>query len=172
MPSRFCARTNSPRSIYSPMPRSIPLLSLCALLAASCANDPNAGNHWYSALNPVNSNEDPIMASYRRMDENLNRKNVAEQSSYGATLIESSSPARIEIDNQDFGITPIRANINVAPYKSMLITAVPVAGGPIQTKYLNGQNPTPTHIYFDMDITRKPVEVDVNLQSPAPTGPR
>jgi hypothetical protein len=76
----------------------------------------------------------------------------------GKTLIESDPPgARIEINNQYVGNTPLRVNIprlNTAlDTISVTIVATPIIPGQeVQTKYIGFDEPTPTHVFFDMNL--------------------
>lgn len=90
----------------------------------------------------------------------------------GQTLIESDPPgARIEINNQYVGTTPIRVDIpRINPdtwmNNSITIIANPVMPGQqVQTKYIGIDDPTPSHIFFDMNLVTTRNEVNVNLNT-------
>ncbi|MFH0984278.1 MAG: PEGA domain-containing protein [Candidatus Omnitrophota bacterium] len=79
----------------------------------------------------------------------------------GHTLIESDPPgARIDIGSQYVGITPLRVNIPRTDYwsgskRSVTIVANPVLPGQqVQIKIVGSDDPTPTHIFFDMNLVR------------------
>lgn len=76
----------------------------------------------------------------------------------GKTLIESDPPgARIEINNQYVGNAPLRVNIprlnSVLDPISVTIIANPIIPGQqVQAKYIGIDEPTPTHVFFDMNL--------------------
>ncbi len=84
----------------------------------------------------------------------------------GRTLIESDPPgARIEINNQYVGTTPLRVDIpRRSNYNwdnmewdtiSVKIIANPIIPGQqVQIKYIGYKEPTPTHVFFDMNLVR------------------
>jgi hypothetical protein len=78
----------------------------------------------------------------------------------GKTLIESDPPgARIEINNQYVGTTPLRVNIPRLKSDwstiSVTIRANPISPGQqVQTKYIGSDESTPTHVFFDMNLVR------------------
>ncbi len=79
----------------------------------------------------------------------------------GKTLIESDPPgARIEINNQYIGTTPLRVDIPRRDAEWDLIPVTIIAnptipGQQVQTKYIGPDEPTPTHVFFDMNLVRK-----------------
>ena len=78
----------------------------------------------------------------------------------GETFIESVPPgARIEINNQYVGITPLRVDIprlnsEWDPISVMIIAYPVMPGQQVQTKYISYDEPTPTHVFFDMSLVR------------------
>jgi hypothetical protein len=78
----------------------------------------------------------------------------------GKTLIESDPPgARIEINSQYVGTTPLRVNIPRLDSNwstiSVTIIASPInPGQQVQTKYIASNESTPTHVFFDMNLVR------------------
>ncbi len=89
----------------------------------------------------------------------------------GKTLIESDPPgARIEINSQYVGTTPIRVDIprldSGLDTISVTIVASPVIPGQqVQTKYIGFNEPTPTHVFFDMNLVRTKNQLDVNVNN-------
>jgi hypothetical protein len=88
----------------------------------------------------------------------------------GQTLIESDPPgARIEINNQYVGNAPVRVDIpridpNTWMNNSVTIVANPILPGQqVQTKYIGMNDPTPTHIFFDMNLVSTKNQIDVNI---------
>lgn len=87
----------------------------------------------------------------------------------GKTLIESDPPgARIEINSQYVGVAPLRVDIPRLDSDlntiSVTIVASPVIPGQqVQTKYIGFNEPTPTHVFFDMNLVSTKNQIDVNL---------
>lgn len=79
----------------------------------------------------------------------------------GKTLIESvPSGARIEINNQYVGTTPLRVDIPRLQYdwssNSVTILAYPISPGQqVQIKHISFDEPTPTHVFFDMNLVKR-----------------
>ena len=79
----------------------------------------------------------------------------------GRILIESDPPgARIEINNQYVGTTPLRVDIprRDAQWDPISVTIIAnpiVPGQQVQTKYIGPNEPTPTHVFFDMNLVRE-----------------
>jgi hypothetical protein len=79
----------------------------------------------------------------------------------GRTFIESDPPgARIEINSQYVGVTPLRVNIprrdaEWDPISITIVASPVIPGQQVQTKYVGHNEPTPTHIFFDMSLVRE-----------------
>ena len=124
--------------------RALVILSVCMALCSGCATSP-------MATPTANPN--------------------------GQTLIESDPPgARIEINNQYVGTTPLRVDI---PRRSdfnwdsmewdtisVKIIAYPIFHGQqVQVKYIGYDEPTPTHVFFDMNLVSMENSIDVNINN-------
>lgn len=78
----------------------------------------------------------------------------------GKTLIESDPPgARIEINNQYVGTTPLRVNIprlnaDLSGISVSIIAYPTKHGQQVQSKYIGSDESTPTHVFFDMSLVR------------------
>jgi hypothetical protein len=76
----------------------------------------------------------------------------------GKTLIESDPPgARIEINSQYVGTAPLRVDIprldsDLDSIPVTIIASPVIPGQQVQTKYIGLNEPTPTHVFFDMNL--------------------
>lgn len=94
----------------------------------------------------------------------------------GRTLIESDPPgAKIEIDSQYVGITPLRVNISADKniYGNLLqqvsVVAYPTSSGQqTQKKILFSGDFIPTHMFFDMNLVAVPNSSNLNLTLDSP----
>lgn len=89
----------------------------------------------------------------------------------GKTLIESDPPgARIEINSQYVGTTPLRADIprfdsDLDTIPVTIVASPVIPGQQVQTKYIGFNEPTPTHVFFDMNLVSTKNQIDVNINN-------
>ena len=85
-------------------------------------------------------------------------------------IISDPPGVKIEIDNQYVGETPLTIHINRAHgeyyWNGFSINATPTRPGQYtQRKYIDYTEPTPTKVYFNMYITPRTPEYDINIRN-------
>lgn len=92
--------------------------------------------------------------------------NWYEYNNYEIEIISNPPGARIEVNNDYKGETPLRQVYN-GKFKcntEMVIKAFPIyPGQSVQAKFLSSNSPLPRTIYFDMNLVPRNTAIDVNV---------
>lgn len=85
---------------------------------------------------------------------------------YQIEIISEPSGAKIEVDNNYIGETPLiyTGNGDLGPFNTVVVKAYPTEIGQYtQTKILSGKNILPRKLYFDMRLVPASNDVNVNI---------
>ena len=104
----------------------------------------------------------------KKIREQRSKEVVVEQTLVeGGTQIESSEPARIIVDGEFVGITPLTTILptdNLGKRSIIVIRALPVGSGCTKTEIIEVHQRLPKRMFFDTELCRPTPSIDVNIR--------